>query len=143
METPDAVEQLRGETHVLTERYLSHLRDDQAEVAEIVTGTLLGGGVAGAVYVTEVLVGLLSIPAPVAGEIVQEAGLTPLFAGSFVTVAVICEEVPAPTAPMDATTETMMGGTSMLTVIDLVGSDAAVAVIVTDTSLGGGVAGAL
>jgi hypothetical protein len=114
-----------------------------AEVAEIVTGTLLGGGVAGAVYVTEVLVGVLSVPAPVAGEIVQEAGLTPLFAGSFVTVAVICEELPAPTAPTDATTETMMGGTSMLTVIDFVGSDAAVAVIVTDKSLGGGVDGAL
>ena len=31
----------------------------------------------------------------------------------------------------------------MLTVIDFVGSDAAVAVIVTVTSLGGGVAGAL
>ena len=60
-----------------------------AAAAVIVMGTSLGGGVAGAVYVTEVAVGLLSVPAPVAGEIVQELGSTPLLAASLVTIAEI------------------------------------------------------
>jgi hypothetical protein len=114
-----------------------------AEVAAIVTCTSLGGGVDGAVYVTEVPVGLLRVPAPVAGDIVQEAGFTPLFAGSLLTIAVICDVLPACTAPTDAVTETMMGGTSMFTLSDFVASDTEVAVIVTDKSVGGGVAGAL
>jgi hypothetical protein len=65
-----------------------------ADVAVMITCTSLVGGVEGAVYVTVVLVGLLRVPAPVAGEMVQEAGLTCLFAGSLVTIAVI-SEVPA------------------------------------------------
>ena len=60
-----------------------------AEVAVMVTCTLLDGGVVGAVYVMEVLVGLLRVPAPVAGVMVQEAGSTCLFAGSLVTMAMI------------------------------------------------------
>jgi hypothetical protein len=93
--------------------------------------------------VTLVLVGLLRVPAPVAGLIVQEAGLTPLFAGSLLTMAVICDTPPASTGLTDAVMETEMGGTSMFTVFDFAGSDTEVAMIVTDTSLGGEVAGAL
>jgi hypothetical protein len=114
-----------------------------AEVAEITTCTSPDGGVAGAVYVTSVMVGLPRVPAPVAGAIVQEAGLTPLFAGSLLTMAVICDIPPAGTGLTDAVTETKTGRTSMITLFDFVGSDTEVAVIVTDTSLGGGVAGAL
>jgi hypothetical protein len=114
-----------------------------AEVAPMTTCTSADGGVAGAVYVTLVLVGLLRVPAPVAGLIVQEAGLTPLFAGSLPTVAVICDVPAAPTGLTDAVMETKMGGTSMFRVFDFVGSDTEVPVIVTDRSLGGGVAGAL
>ena len=107
------------------------------------TCTSLDGGVVGAVYVTEVPVGLLRAPAPVAGEIVQEAGLTPLFAGSLVTMALISDVPPASTGLTDAVTETKMGGTSKFTWFDFVGSDTEAAVMVTDRSLGGGVAGAL
>jgi hypothetical protein len=114
-----------------------------ADLAEIVTCTSLCGGVAGAVYITEVLVGLLRVPAPVAGEILQEAGSTPLFAGSLLTMAVICDVPPAPTGFTDATSETKMAAKSMLTGADCAGSAAEVAVMVTVTSLGGGVAGAL
>src|SRR5712691_10130746 len=49
------------------------------EVAATVTVRSLAGGVAGALYVTEVLVGLVRVPAPEAGETVQ---VTPLCAGS-------------------------------------------------------------
>jgi len=114
-----------------------------AEVAPMTTCTSADGGAAGAVYVTLVLVGLLRVPAPVAGLIVQEAGLTPLFAGSLPTAAVICDVPAAPTGLTDAVTETKMGGTSMFKMFDFVGSDTEVPVIVTDRSLGGGVAGAL
>lgn len=114
-----------------------------AEVAPMTTCTSLDGGVAGAVYVALVLVKLLSVPAPVVGLIVQEAGLTPLFAGSLLTMAVISDVPAASTGLTDAVTETEMAATSMLTLFDLVESDMAVAVIITNTSLGGGVAGAL
>lgn len=89
------------------------------------------------------LVAPLSVPAPVGGVIVHETGSTPLFAGSLLTMAVICDVPPAPTGLTDAVMETMMGGTSMLRLLDFVGSDTEVAVIVTNTSLGGGAAGAL
>jgi hypothetical protein len=83
------------------------------------------------------------VPAPVAGEIVQELGSTPLLAGSLVTVAVICDVLPAPTGLTAAETETMIGGTSMVTLLDFAGLETEVAVMVTVRSLGGGVAGAL
>jgi hypothetical protein len=50
------------------------------EVAVSTTDWLLGGGLAGALYVTVVLVGLLKLPGPVAGE---RAHVTPWFVGSF------------------------------------------------------------
>ena len=52
----------------------------ETDVAVTVTTTSVGGGAAGALYVAEVLVMLLSVPAPEAGEIDQ---VTPAFAGSF------------------------------------------------------------
>jgi len=113
------------------------------EVAAIVTCTSLAGGVAGAVYVTEELVGLLRVPAPVAGAIVQEAGSTPLFAGSLLTMAEICDVPPATTGLTDAVAETKTAEKTMFRLFDFVGSDTEVAVMVTDTSLGGGAAGAL
>lgn len=68
-----------------------------ADAAVIVICTSFGGGVAGAVYVTELDVALLSVPAPVEGEILHELGFTPRFAGSLLTVAEICDVPPAPT----------------------------------------------
>jgi len=48
------------------------------EVAVMVTAKFAVGGVEGAVYVTEVPVGLLSVPPPDAGEVIfQEVGSTP------------------------------------------------------------------
>ena len=86
---------------------------------------------------------LLRVPAPVAGVIVQELALTPLFDGSLVTAAVTTDVPPAPTWSTDTDKETEIGGTSRITVLDLLGSDTAVATTVTDRSLAGGVAGAL
>ena len=61
-----------------------------AEVAVMVTGTSLAGGVEGAVYVTVVVVPLLRVPTAGEGEVMaQDAGLTPPFAGSKLTVAVM------------------------------------------------------
>jgi len=61
------------------------------EVAVIVT-VVAEGMVAGAVYVTEVVVDPLSAPAPVAGDKVQ---VTPLFVESWVTVAAMVVDCPA------------------------------------------------
>jgi hypothetical protein len=90
-----------------------------------------------------VLVWPLRVPAPVAGEIVHDVGLTPAFAGSLLTVAVIVDMPVAPTVLGFAESEMVMAGTVMLAKFDFEGSDTEVAVIVTRTSLGGGVAGAL
>jgi hypothetical protein len=51
-----------------------------SEVAVIVTITSLAGASAGATYITDVLVGLLRVPAPESGAIDQ---VTPLCAMSF------------------------------------------------------------
>jgi hypothetical protein len=121
------------------------------DLAWITTCTSAGGVAAGAVYVTEVLVRLLRVPTAGVGEvIIQDAGSTPAFAGSLLTMAVICD-VPAGqgrdgqacTGLTDAVTLTKIAGTSRLTLLDCVGSAMEVAVIVTRTSLRGGVAGAL
>jgi len=72
-----------------------------AEVAVMVTAKSFDGGLAGALKVTEVLVTLVSVPAPDTGEIVQ---VTPEFEASFCTVAVnIC--------PVLAITLTLSGDT--------------------------------
>ena len=102
---------------------------------------------------TEVLVGLLRVPTAGEGDVIfQDVGSTPLFAGSKLTVAVIVEVLPAgqeggagqaSTEPTDAKRETEMAAKSMFTGADCVGSATEVAVMVTCTSLGGGVAGAL
>jgi hypothetical protein len=55
------------------------------EVAVMVTFMSLAGGLAGALYVTEVLVTLLRVPAPDAGERLQ---VTPLLAASLAMVVV-------------------------------------------------------
>jgi hypothetical protein len=88
-------------------------------------------------------VGLLSVPAPLAGEIVQDFGSTPLLAGSLFTMAVICEVAPAPTGLTDAEMETTMLAKSIVREIDFVGSATDVAVMVTATSFAGGVPGAV
>jgi hypothetical protein len=115
-----------------------------AAVAVIVTCTSLGGGVIGAVYVTAVDVPLLNVPAPVPGEMLHEVGLTPLFAGSLVTVAVICDVPPAPTGLTVAERFTTMAVCRLnVTDADLVLSATDVAVIVTVTGLDGAVLGAV
>lgn len=88
------------------------------------------------------LVALLRVPAPVAGEIVQELGLTPLFAGSLLTIAVIVEVPVAATVVGFAEREIVMAGTVMLAVPESAGLVTEVAVIITVKSVGGGVAGA-
>jgi hypothetical protein len=93
--------------------------------------------------VTELVVGLLSIPAPVAGEMVHEAGSTPLFAGSKFTMAVISDIPPAPTGFTDAESKIWMAAKSSVKEADCVASATEVAVIVTITSLAGGVLGAV
>jgi hypothetical protein len=74
--------------------------------------------------------------------------VTPLFAESFVTVAVNCAVLPTCTVAVLGAMETVIGGTVLAgTVIvaeaDLVGSAAEVAVRITFRSLAGGVVGAV
>ena len=93
---------------------------------------------------TEEEVGLLRVPAPVAGEIFQEVGFTPLFAGSFVTIAMIRDVPPAATGFTDGERLTTIPVTRLsVTDADFVLSATEVAVIVTVAGLGGKVAGAV
>jgi hypothetical protein len=79
--------------------------------------------------VAEVVVILLRVPAPDAGEMVQ---LTPLLLGSGVTVAVNdCGEPPVFTVAVAGTTETTSVGTVTLAEADLDVSAMDVAVTVT------------
>jgi hypothetical protein len=110
------------------------------EVAVMVTTTSLGGALAGALKVTDVLVRLLSVPAPDAGEMLQT---TPELLGSFVTVAVKTCLVPAITIAPFGSTEIKIAGTTTLTETDWVGVAVEVAVMVTAKSFDGGLAGAL
>jgi hypothetical protein len=121
------------------------------EVAVMVTGKFAVGTAEGAVYVTEVVVRLLRLPPPGAGGVmVQDVGSTPIFAGSKLTVAVIWE-VPvrqgrdgqACTAKGFADRETLMAAKMMTMVPSVAGGLADLAVIVTCTSLDGGVSGAV
>ena len=76
------------------------------EVAVMVTAKSFDGGLAGALKVAEVLVALVSVPAPDAGEIVQ---VTPEFEASFCTVAVNIWPVFAITLTLSGDTVTIMG----------------------------------
>jgi hypothetical protein len=94
--------------------------------------------------VTELAVGLLRVPAPVAGEILHEPGFTRLFAGSLLTAAVICDVPPAPTGFTDAERLTTIPVPRMsVTEADFVLSANEVATIVTVIWLAGGVLGAV
>jgi hypothetical protein len=115
-----------------------------AALAVIVTFRLLLGGAVGAVYVTELFVPPLRVPPPLAGEVIaHEAGFTPAFAGSKLTVAVIVDVPCAWSEERLAERETAMAANVMLMFPLAVESLAEVAVMVTCTSLGGGVAGAV
>ncbi len=90
---------------------------------------------------TEVVVILLRVPAPEAGEIVQ---LTPLLPGSGVTVAVNdCGGLPVCTVAVAGTTETTSVGTLTVAEADFDGSAMDVAVMVTVRWVAGGVTGGL
>jgi hypothetical protein len=110
------------------------------EVAVTVTFKSLVGGLAGALYVAELPVTLLSVPAPDAGEMVQ---VTPLSFGSLLTVAVKGSMPPAGTMAPTGETLTVIAGTVTFAEPDFDVSAAEVAVIVTARSFAGGLAGAL
>jgi hypothetical protein len=96
------------------------------EVAVIVTLRLLAGG-AGALYVTDVGAMLVSVPAPVAEEMVH---VTPPPLGSLLTVAAIGCAPPARTVAVVGPIETAIAGTVMVEEADLVASATEVAVMV-------------
>ena len=91
---------------------------------------------------------MLRVPAPVAGEMLQELGFTPWFAGSPVTVAVITLAPPAGTGVADATRVTAIVVDTLISTLitleaDFVGLATDVAVIVTVTVLASGAPGAV
>jgi hypothetical protein len=145
-----------GETTTVMARTVTVPEPDFVEsdidVAEMVMGRFAVGTADGAVYVTEVVVGLLRVPTAGVGEVIaQEAGLTPIFAGSKVTVAMICE-VPlrqeggvgqACTEIGFAERETAMAAKVIPMDPCVAGGLADLAVIVTCTSLDGGASGAV
>jgi hypothetical protein len=90
--------------------------------------------------VTDVLEALLSVPAPEVGEMDQ---VTPLFAGSLCTVAVKVCVAPAPTVADVGSTVTDSAGTVIVAAALRDESVTEVAVMVTVTSLAGGLVGAL
>jgi hypothetical protein len=85
-----------------------------------------------------VLVGLLKVPTPEAGEIAQ---VTPWFEGSSLTAAVIATVPPAPTLELLAEVETEMAFRVIVTEPDLLPSATEAPVIVTATGLAGGAPG--
>jgi hypothetical protein len=87
-----------------------------------------------------VLVTLLSVPTPEAGEIVQ---LTPVCPGSYCTVAVSTCVPPAGTIAVPGDMDTMLAGTVMVTAAEVDLLETEVAVMVTARSLGGALTGAL
>jgi hypothetical protein len=105
----------------------------------IVTATSPLGAPAGALYVTDVLVAPLSVPAPLAGSIDH---VTPLFEGSLSTCAFATAVPPPGTIPVSNETDMIIPGTTMVVDAVFVTSATAVAVIVTVRSSVGGVAGA-
>ena len=83
---------------------------------------------------------MLSVPAPVAGEIDQ---VTPFCPGSGCTVAVKVWLLPAGTVAVAGETVTVFAGTVMFALADIEVLETEVAVMVTARSFGGGPAGAL
>jgi hypothetical protein len=87
-----------------------------------------------------VLLTLLSVPAPEAGEIDQ---LTPVCAGSYCTAAVSTCIVPAGTVAESNDMDTTLAGTVRVALADIDELATEAAVTVTVISLGGGVEGGL
>jgi hypothetical protein len=118
------------------------------EVAVIVTGKSPGGNAAGAVSVvaTPLGVGLGETVPQGAGEHDKDR-VTPLSAGSPVTVAVICAVAPIDTVLVlwvtDTAIELAVPGTVMLGELDAEFLAAEVAIIVTAKSTAGAVSGAV
>jgi len=110
------------------------------DVAVSVAVRLLAGASAGALYVTDVLVALLSDPTPVAGDKLQ---VTPELLGSLLAVAVKSCVVLAATVAELGEMETAIAGTVTVTRELFVASVTEVAVMVTTTSLGGALPAAL
>src|SRR5262245_5216862 len=106
----------------------------------MVTVTSAGGIPAGALYVTDVFVASLSVPAPDAGKIDH---VTPWFDGSLASCAVASALPPACTIPVSSVTDIRIAGTAMVVDAVFVASATAVAVMVTVKSTDGGVAGAV
>jgi hypothetical protein len=109
------------------------------DVAVTVTSSSLTGGVGGALYVTDVLVAFVRVPAPVVGDMDH---VTPWFEGSLLTVAVNASVPPACMLPFPPI-EICIAEKVRVSALDLEWSATAVAVMVTGTSLAGGVGGAL
>lgn len=87
---------------------------------------------------------MLSVPPPVVGEVMaHEVGLTPAFAGSKLTMAVIVDVACACIDDGLEERETSIAANVITTLPDLVGSVTELAVMVTCTSLEGGVVGAV
>ncbi len=110
------------------------------EVAVMVTFRTPAGGLAGALYVTAVLLALLRVPAPDDGDMAQ---VTPLLVGSLFATAAIGSVPAACTMAVAGDAETVMAETVTLADPDLEVLATAVALMVTAKSLGGGVVGAV
>lgn len=89
---------------------------------------------------TSVVVVLVRVPSPDAGEMDHE---TPLPDRSLLTVALMGKETPACTAAVVGEAETVSAGTVMVTEFDFEVSETEVAVTVMVMSLAGGAVGAV
>ena len=112
------------------------------DVAVTVTVRSLAGGLAGGLYVTELLFAPVRVPAPDAGDIDHE---TPAPVGSLFTAAAIGKEFPAPTCTVAVAglTESVIASTVIFKELDLEPSATEVALSVTVKSLVGGTLGAV
>lgn len=89
---------------------------------------------------TSVLVALVSVPRPEAGEMDHD---TPLPDRSLFTLALMGSETPACTAAVAGDAETVSAGMVTVAALDFEGSATEVAVMVTVWSLAGGTIGAV
>jgi hypothetical protein len=123
---------------------LPFLVESATAVAVSVTVRSVPGAFAGAVYVVGVPLGVVVGETLPQGAVAQvTAQVTPALLASLFTVAVTCWAWPANIVPELAATVTVIAGTVIFAVPDLVGSATEVAVTVTVTSLSGGVVGAV